>query len=355
MRSIVAATLGLTLLLSSCYETTQGLRYLSIRSKAESFDRVLADPKASPALRLLITRARTARSFALGELGLRETRNYTSLVPLNADHLATVVQACAELSFTRHLWSYPVVGKMPYRGYFDQKEAEREAARLKLTGLDVIARPVDAFSTLGWFTDPLFSFMSSYGEADIADLVIHEMTHATIFLKGDHPGAEQFNEELATFVGREGSLLLLSREHGAGSSQVAVQRADRQDAEAFAAFLAGTGKQLEAVYSSGVADGEKRRQKAEIIAARAVEYRRDYAALFKGDRYRDFAMERINNAYIDLYRLYEGESPLYQDFYQKCCGGDMRSFIETMARIAKARGDPKVEMRRLIDEKAGLK
>ena len=190
MRSFVAAALGLTLLLSSCYETTQGLRYLSIRSKAESFDHALADPKTSPALRLLIERARTARSFALTELGLWETKNYTSVVPLDADRLATVVQACAELSFTRHLWSYPIVGKMPYRGYFDQKEAEREAARLKLTGLDVISRPVDAFTTLGWFKDPLFSFMSSYGEADIADLVIHEMTHATIFLKGDHPGAE---------------------------------------------------------------------------------------------------------------------------------------------------------------------
>ena len=348
----VAAALGLCLL-SSCYETTQALRYLSIRSKAESFDRALADPKTSPALRLLIGRARAARSFALGELGLKQTKNFTSVVVLDADRLVTVVQACAGLSFTRHLWSYPVVGKMPYRGYFDRDEAEKEAARLKATGLDTIARPVDAFSTLGWLSDPLFSFMSSYGEAEVADLVIHEMTHATIFLKGDRPGAEQFNEELSTFVGREGSLLYMSEAYGADSRQVADLRATWDDAASLAAYLAGTGRLLEAVYSSGAADGEKRRLKAGVIAARAADYKRDYPALFKGGRHRDFAMERINNAYIDLYRLYEGESSLYRDFFERRCGGDLRSFIQAVARIAKAEGDPRPEMRRLVGAAGG--
>jgi predicted aminopeptidase len=350
----IAAGLGLCLLFSSCYVTSQGIRYLSIISKAVSVDRALADPKTKSDLRLLLERSRDARAFALRNFGLKKTKNYSSVVVLDADRLATVVQACAELSFTRYLWSYPIVGKMPYRGYFDPKDAEKEAALLKKQGLDVIARPVDAFSTLGWFSDPLFSFMSSYGEADIADLIMHEMTHATIFLKGDHPGAEQFNEELAVFVGGEGSLVYLSSKYGAASPEVAAARADRADEAAFSAFLAGTGKALEAVYTSSGSDDEKRKRKAEIIAARAGEYKKEYSGLFKGNGYKDFRMERINNAYIDLYRLYEGESSLYRDFYEKRCSGDMRLFIETVARIAKAKGDPKAEMRRLIGE-AGSK
>jgi predicted aminopeptidase len=346
----LAAALGSCILLSSCYVTSEGLRYLSIRSKAVSMDRALADPKTGPAERLLIERAQGARAFALSELGLKETRNYTSIVMLDAKYLATVVQACAELSFDRYLWSYPVVGKMPYRGYFDQKDAQKEVALLKKQGLDVIARPVDAFSTLGWFSDPLFSFMSSYSEADVADLVIHEMTHATIFLKGDRAGAEQFNEELATFVGRTGSLLYLERIHGAGSPETAAAQADREDAETFASYLAGTGKRLEAVYSSPASDEEKRRRKAEVIAARAEEYKKEYSSLFKGRDYENFQMGKINNAYIDLYRLYEGESSLYRDFYEKICGSDMKVFIGTVSRIAKAKGDPKSEMRRLLAE-----
>jgi len=267
------------------------------------------------------------------------------VVILDADRLATVVQACAELSFTRHLWSYPVVGAMPYRGYFDPRDAEKEAARLRRQGLDVIARPVDAFSTLGWFADPLFSFMSSYSEAEVADLVIHEMTHATIFLKGDHPGAEQFNEELATFVGRQGSLLYLGRVHGPLSKELEKAREERSDAAAFSSYLALTVKELEAVYSSPASNEEKRRRKAQIIAARAELFKSSYTSLFKAEGYKNFDMGRINNAYLDLYRIYEGESSLYADFYARVCGSDMRLFIRTVAQIAASRGDPKVEMR----------
>jgi predicted aminopeptidase len=353
LKSIVLAlalSICLSLFLPSCYELSEGTRYLSIRSKAESIDRVLADPNTKPELRLLLERARSARAYALDNFALKPTKNYTSVVVLDADHLVTVVQACSELSFTRYLWNYPVVGKMPYRGYFDQKEADKEAALLKKKGLDVIARPVDAFSTLGWLSDPLFSFMSAYSEADISDLVMHEMTHATIFLKGDYPGSEQFNEELATFVGREGSLLYLAKVHGADSSEVAAARADQEDAAAFASYLAGTAKELEAVYSSTAGDDEKRKRKAEIISARADEYKKEYAALFKGGLYIAFPMEKINNAYIDLYRLYEGESALYRDFYEKLCGSDLKRFVQSVGKIAKAKGDPKAEMRRLVEE-----
>jgi predicted aminopeptidase len=360
-RAGAIAAAALCLLLSSCYETKQALRYLSMLSKAEGVDRALADPRTAPDLRLLLERAKAARGFAIAELGLKETRNYTKVVMIDADRLATVVQACAELSFARHLWSYPVVGKLPYRGYFDPAEAEKEAARLRKLGLDVIARPVDAFSSLGWLADPLFSFMSSYGEAEVSELVIHEMTHATVFVKGDRPGASpeegQFNEELATFVGREGSLLYLAKARGPSSSEEAAARADRGDAEALAAYLAGTAKELEAVYASAAGDEEKRRLKAEIIAARAARFREEYSSIFKGDRYRDFPMERINNAYIDLYRLYEGESTLYRDFYELVCGSDMKRFIQRVSGLArdaaKSKAGIKAEMRRLAAEAGG--
>jgi predicted aminopeptidase len=348
---LAAAAIASSLLLSSCYVGKEGTRYLSILSKAVKLDHALADPKTPPKTRALIERAQRARAFAVSELGLKDTRNYRSIVSLDSDRLATVVQACAELSFDRHYWSYPFVGRLPYRGYFDEKDAKAEAARLKkLGGLDVIARPVDAFSTLGYLADPLFSFMSSYDEAEVADLVIHEMTHATVFLKGE--ANTQFNEELATFVGRRGSLLLLRREYGHDSPQAVAAMRDREDSAAFAAYLAGTAKELESVYASGASDDEKRSRKAEVIAARAAEFKRDNAALFKGEGYEDFPMAEINNAYIDLFRLYEGDSPLYGDFCDKVCGGDLRAFVQAVSRIAsdaKTKADPKAEMRRLVE------
>jgi len=355
---LAAAALALAALLSSsCYVVTQGLRYISMRSEAESVDKALADPRTDGTLRSFLERARAVRAFAAAELGLKETRNYTSVVRLDSDRLATVVQACAELSFDRWLWSYPLVGKLPYRGYFDPAEAEKEASRLRARGLDVIARPVDAFSTLGYLSDPLFSFMSSYGEAEVADLVIHEMTHATVFVKGRRvdplTGArvdtEQFNEELATFVGREGSLLYLERERGPGSPEVEAALSRRRDAEAYAAFLRGTADELEPIYESSVSPDEKRRLKAEVIASRAALFAKDYDELFETEVYRKAPMDRINNAYIDLYRLYEGEPELYRDYYAKVCGSDMRAFISAAARIAKTEADPKAAIRRELE------
>jgi len=147
---LAALALGAAaLLLSSCYVTEQAAHYLALRSRAVPAAKALADPRTSPATKALLERAAEARAFAIGELGLKETKNYTSVVELDRDHLATVVSACAELSFDRYLWTYPVVGRLPYRGYFDHAEAEAEAARLRKLGLDVISRPVDAFSTLG--------------------------------------------------------------------------------------------------------------------------------------------------------------------------------------------------------------
>jgi predicted aminopeptidase len=350
------------LCLSSCYETKEGLRYLALISKARSVDRVLADPSASPELRIFLERAKAARAFAVSAIGLKQTRNYRSVVVLDSDRLATIVQACGELSFERYLWDYPVVGKLPYRGFFDPKDAEREASGLRAQGLDAIVRPTGAFSSLGWLPDPLFSFQASYGEAGVADLVIHELTHATVFLRGSSgpSGAdtEQFNEELATFVGREGALRYLASVYGEGSREVAEARAGYEDDAAFSAYLALTAKELEEVYASSSSDSEKRRRKAEVIAERAASFEAEYSTQFKGEGYRAFDMGKIDNAYLDMYRLYEGESELYRDFCERLCGDDLKAFMISMSRIARdprAAKDPKAEMRRelLAAGKAG--
>lgn len=327
------------LILSSCYITSEGAAFLAMQARAKPTAKLLADPALPADRRAFLERVGRVRRFAVEELGMRDTENYTSFVEVPGDRVATVVQACAELSFDRHLWSYPVVGRLPYKGFFDPGDAEKEAARLRKEGLDVIVRGVDAFSTLGWFKDPLYSFMESYGEAELAELIIHELTHATAFSKRE--GA--FNEELATFVGRSGAELWLAR--GGEPEELKAYRATRSDAEAFAAFIAGTAAELERLYGEEIPDGEKRERKREIIEARAELYRKAAPGTFSGEGYRTFPMEKINNAFIDLYRLYEGEPALYADYLRKVCGGDLRRFIGEAARLAAAAGDPAEAMR----------
>jgi predicted aminopeptidase len=330
------------LLLQSCYVTEEASAFLALQSKAKPVASLLRDPKLPAPERDLLERVARIRAFAIGSLGLKDTKNYTSLVELDADRLATVVQACAPLSFDRYLWSYPVVGRLPYKGFFDPKDADKEAARLRQEGYDVLVRGVDAFSTLGWFRDPLYSFMESYSEADLAELIIHEMTHATAFSKS----TGDFNEELATFVGRLGAEAYLEAREGTSSASLKEAREGRAEAEAFARFLAGTASELEAVYRAAIPEADKRARKAEVIAARAALWRDSVAPGFKLEGYRSFPMERINNAWLDLYRLYEGEPGLYADYLRTVCSGDLRRFIAEATRLARAKGDPKEAMRR---------
>jgi len=321
------------------------VKYLGLIGRSRPAEKARADPSTPPAVKALLERAAEARSFAVDAIGLRDTKNYKGIVILEADRLATVVQACAELSFERHLFSYPVVGKLPYKGFFDPADAEKEAASLRKKGLDVLVRPVDAFSTLGWLADPLWSFMADYSEADLCELIIHEMTHATAFKKG----YDSWNEELATFVGREGALAWLKKSAGPDSTALAEAKLARLDAIAFASYVRDTARELEAVYAEKADPSTTRLRKAALIAARAERFEANYEALFATRRYANYPMKRLNNAWLDLYRLYEGESELYSDYFERVSGGDLKAFVADMAILAKKSGDPKAAMRARLD------
>ncbi len=345
MRVLVAGFAGFAgiCLFSSCYLTTQVSRYITIVAGAKPADRLLADPGTDGPTRKLLETALAARSYAIDTIGLRNTKNYRSLAKVDAEHLVTVVQACAELSFDRHLWAYPFVGKLPYKGFFDPKDAETEALRIKKLGLDVIRRPSDAFSTLGFLQDPLFSFMIDYDEYDVAELIIHEMTHATIFIRGEKAG--NFNEELATFVGRQGALDFIAARHGEESEEYAQARAGILDARAFSAFLRESSALLERIYASPASDDDKRAAKSRVIAERAAVFARDCPAMFSREgslRFQSYPMDKVNNALLDLYRLYEGEPLLYSRYYENICASDLATFIRRLATVK----DPAAELRR---------
>jgi predicted aminopeptidase len=340
LRLIALAALA-PLCLSSCYVLKVGTQFLSLQSRTVSVQEMLKRPAVSPADKAFLERAQDVRSFAMQGLGLKNSKNYTRFGNPGRDHIADIVQACDELSFTRHYWEYPLVGKLPYQGYFNLQDAEKAAKALKKKGLDVIVRPTDAFSTLGFFVDPLWSFMRDYTEGDLAELIVHELTHATVFPKGQG----DFNEEFAQFVGERGSLLYLRSRHGADSPAERALLSERLSRDRFQSFLFETANQLEALYARKLPPAQARAEKAAIIARRAEEYKGLPEDYFPDPGYRAFDMGKINNAYIDLYRLYLGESSLYGDYLDKVCGGDLRACVARVAALSKKSKDVKAALR----------
>jgi predicted aminopeptidase len=270
--------------------------------------------------------------------------------------LADVVNATGELSFERHEWWWPFVGRLPYKGFFDRDDATRLARRLERRGLDVWIRPVDAFSTLGVLRDPLYEFMTDYGPYAIANLMIHEQAHATLFLKGH----AQFNEEFATFVGDFGALSYL---HDTGASQAEIDAiAERaKDGARARQLIFGLRAELDALYRSEQDPDRMRAEKTQIIDRFRERVRSGYEQLFETDLYQHLAEIEINNAYIDLYVAYTQDLDLFTALYKRL-DSSMYRFVEALkvledpASISDrsgrrlARRDPKAYIReRLLD------
>jgi predicted aminopeptidase len=354
--------LGLSALFSGCYTLKQGAVMLGYLGRAVPLDSLAADsplpgggseqgagetPEKAEKNRRFVERVRDIRRFATEELGLRESANYTRYVELDRSYIAAVVSAAAQDSFTRYEWWFPVVGKVPYKGFFNVEDARKERDKLLKKGLDVWVRQVDAFSTLGWFKDPLYSYMRDYSDYQLANLLIHELLHATVYLKGQ----SQFDEELAEFVGTEGARLYIEKKYGGDSAQYREIFDSQADSAVYLAFLRELIGELDGLYKSGLGREETLARKEEIIRLNKERFVRDYESRFKTEGYRNmvgrFADLPINNAYLELYRLYFADNRFYRDLYERS-GRDLPGFIAAAKTLKKGREDPKRQLERAL-------
>ena len=334
-----ALLLAACALLSGCYTLKQGTTMLGYLGRAVPLEELPLDDDADMEFVRLV---QDIRRFATEELGLKTSKNYTRYVELKRDYLAAVVSASAADSFKRHEWRFPIVGAVPYKGFFNVKDARKERAKLEKKGLDVWIRGVDAFSTLGWFKDPLFSFMRSYSPHKLADLIIHEELHATVFIKGQ----VQFNEELAEFVGSEGARLYMASRFGGDSEEYREMLRNKEESGAFLAFIRELIAELEVLYSGGAGREEILRGKERIIGAAKERFAAEYDSLFAGDNYRGFSELPINNAYLELYRLYYSGANFFADLYESS-GRNLPAFIAAAKTITK-KGEPKAQLAKAL-------
>lgn len=174
---------------------------LEILRKAKSIPRVVADTKTSAQVRNRLLLVQDIREFARADLGLETKGQYDRYTDLGRPYVVWVVFATPEFSTQAHEWWYPIIGKLKYRGFFKQRLAEREARRVEAEGMDVFMQGVEAYSTLGVFHDPVLNTFIARTDAQLAELLFHELTHQRLYLSGD----TDFNEAFATAIGQEGA------------------------------------------------------------------------------------------------------------------------------------------------------
>ena len=292
--------------------------------KAEPIDEVLKARRLSPDQRAKLELVQAIRAFAQSEIGLNTSKNYTTYVDIGRGPVSWNLVVCPKDRLEPLEWSYPVVGAVPYRGYFDREKAEEARDHYVAEGYDTYLRPVSAYSTLGWFSDPVLSSMLRYPEGDLADLIIHELTHATVWIEGD----VTFNESLASFVGEAGALMWLQRKYGADSEAVYRMLAERADGVVFRNFMRDIASRLDSLYQSN--SPHKITQRQQIFASARTEFQ---SLSLKTDLYARFPSWEINNARMALYRIYRERTDVFARVYL-AYDNDLKATVEVLQQCA---------------------
>jgi predicted aminopeptidase len=257
-------------------------------SQRRSVDRLLANPTIDPELAERLRSARRLVAFAEQELALPVGRAYNSYVELGRPYATWTVSAAPELSVEPELWCFPIAGCVSYRGYFSEHRARRFADGLAEAGMDVEVGGVRAFSTLGWFRDPLLSSFLALPEPELAALLFHELAHRRLYVKGD----TTFNESFASLVEEEGVARWLGGQ-GRNEELQAWLTTRRGDEEVITLALA-TRSRLAETFAEPRTEDWKRRRKADLLEELRAAYRVRRPEW--GERWDGFFDAGLNNA-----------------------------------------------------------
>lgn len=310
--------------------------------RREPIEKLLEKPDVDPETREKLRLVLAVRGFAQEPLKLRVRGSYASYSYVDRPTLSYVLMAAPQTSLRPHTWWYLVVGSVPYKGFFSKEAAEGEADKFKGRGYDTYIRTSPAFSTLGWFDDPLLAHLLKYDNVTLAEIIFHELLHNTLFIKGE----VSFNESLANFVGHQAAVLFFRERYGENSPEFEkASRSHREELE-FSAFIREMANSLDALYKQDLSEEEKLRSRQEIFSKSKEEWKRRVADR-PTHRYRSYIEQDLNNAVIAHYLLYLNELELFESLYQ-AEGKNLARLVERIREVVHNSGNPFDAVRELL-------
>jgi predicted aminopeptidase len=328
--AVSAAVLGLISAPTACYLSRGAWEEAKILSRRQPISEIVADPRTPRDARAKLKVVLAARQYARDSLRLRTKDSFTTYSRLDHDTLVLLVSAAFRDTLKPYTWWFPIVGRVPYKGYFDFDAAKKEARNLAADGFDVYVRPSDAFSTLGFFNDPLLNTTLKGDSLGLANTVIHELTHNTYYASGQAP----FNESFAMFVGARGAAAFF-RSRG---QEAAAAKLDREwvDDKLLASFWARVIKSLDSAYAAHPSDKEARIRARDTVYARVrVALVTEIAPQLKTISPRYAERVPLDNASLLARRVYASDLDVFDRIYQME-GRDLRRTIGKIIQLAKS-------------------
>jgi len=315
---------------TACYLSRGAWEEAKILSRRQPISEIVADPRTPKEAREKLKVVLAARQYAKDSLKLRTKNSFTTYSRLDHDTLVLVVSAAYRDTLKPYTWWFPVVGRVPYKGYFDFAAAKKEAKDLAQDGFDVYVRPSDAFSTLGFFNDPLLNTTLRGDSIDLANTVIHELTHNTFYASGQAP----FNESFAMFVGARGAAAFF-RSRGQEAAAAKVD-AEWQDDKVLARFWARVIKSLDSAYRMHTSDkGARILARDTVYAETRVALINEIAPQLKTINPLYAQRVTLNNAALLARRVYASDLDVFDLIYEKE-GRNLRRAIGRIIGLAKS-------------------
>jgi len=228
------------------YGFVQAKGQLEIIFNTRPVSEILNESSFPDSLKRKILLINDVKSFATENLGLNGRKNYITYYDQQGRELMWVVTACRPFALEAYSWDFPIIGSFTYKGFFKPDLAEKEAEKLREQGYDISIRNAGGWSTLGILKDPILSDMLNRSDGSLADLIIHELTHGTIFIRNDI----EFNENLATFIGNEGAKIYLAHKFGTNSEELYIYNQKLLDSQKFSDYVLFGAVQLDSLYHS---------------------------------------------------------------------------------------------------------
>jgi len=323
-RKLIKAFMALLTLLalSGCQTVsfyTQGVvGHSQLMLARQPVDKVLKTADTELADKLTLTKE--LKEFAIRELALPDNKSYSTYVPLNREYPVWVVVAASQLSLEPKQWCYLIIGCASYRGYFSKSSAYEYAAKLKEQDWEVYVGGAAAYSTLGWFADPLLPTMMRGDDSALAELIFHELAHQKLYVKGD----SEFNESMATVVGERGALRWLKQQR---PNSVKRYQGQLQAQRQFSELVTNLKRILNQIYKSDADLDKKLAFKRNEIQAFRSDYEKLKSVEWSGRGYFDnWISSEINNAKLASFSTYYARAPEFNLFLDECNGDFWRFF-----------------------------
>lgn len=302
--------------------------------RREPIATMLAGEGLAPDVRRKLKMVLEVRDFARDELRLNVGGSYADHSYVDRRVLLHVLTAVPKTALEPHTWWFPFVGRIPYKGYFDPDHARREAESLAARGFDTNIRPAAAFSTLGWFDDPLLKHLLELDRVTLTDVVLHELLHNTLYV----PGSVAFNESFANFVGKRGAIDFFTRRRGPESPEAgAARRAWREEIE-FSGLMMELTRCLRALYAEPVPEADKLRRREQVFARGQRQWAKALAGRSR-HRHASFSRRPLDNAVILQDLLYVTDLARFEELYQRE-GQRLRGAVEAVGAGSRDAGDP---------------